>query len=194
MKVNKVGFKKLDTISFIVDAVDNDYYGTEGSEYLTANHKDLKVTVVINDVRIGWNNSISVYDLALRNLDHKPYYNHWWYSGTKEEGKVAGNWSVFQPFTCSCGESGCAGIWDGIYVKERGYSVEWRAKREDGYGFLPKTFFNFEKSQYKQAFKALLSDIELISKEFDLVVDPGYCEEQLVKGLDFMKYVKENQN
>lgn len=184
MKVNKVGFKRFDTIGFIVEAVPNEYYGSRDGDYLTEHHKDLKVTVVINDVRIGWNNSISVYDLALRNLDHKPYYSSWWYSGTKQEGKVAGNWSVFQPFTCSCGESGCAGIWDGIYVRERGYSIEWRAKREDGYGFLLKTFFNFEKSQYKRAFMELLSDIERLSKEFDLVVDPGHCEEQLVTGLN----------
>lgn len=183
MKVNKVGFTNLDKISFIVDAVDNDYYGTEGSEYLTANHKDLKVTVVINDVRIGWNQSVDVYDLVLSNLSHKPTW------GVQGEQNW---WSVFRPFTCSCGDSGCAGIWDGIYVRERGYSIEWRAKREDGYGFLLKTFFNFEKSQYKRAFMELLSDIERLSKEFDLVVDPGYCEDQLVTGLDFLKYVKEN--
>lgn len=175
----------FDRISFIVDAVDNEYYGNEGSEYLTPNHKDLKITVVINDVRIGWNNSICVYNLALKNLDHKPY----WHS--KDKNPI-GTWSVFEPFTCSCGHAGCAGIWDGIYVRERGYSIEWRAKREDGYGFLPKTFFNFEKTAYKRAFKVLLSDIERLSKEFDLVVDPGYCEDQLVTGLDFLKYVKEN--
>lgn len=181
----------FDKISFIVDAMPNDYYGTDGSEYLTQNHRDLMVTGVINGVRIGWNQKVDVYDLALRNLDHKPYYNHW--SGPKLDGKVIpdAKWSVFRPFTCSCGDSGCAGIWDGIYVRERGYSVEWRAKREHGYGFLPKTFFNFEKIQYKRAFIELLSDIEHLSKEFDLVVDPGYCEDQLVTGLDFLKYVKE---
>ena len=174
----------LDKIGFIVDAVTNDYYGKEGSEYLTPDHKDLKVTVVINDVRIGGPAFVDVYSLALKNIDHKPY----WYGETKP----CGNWSQFTPWSCSCGEAGCAGIWDGIYVRERGYSVEWRAKREDGYGFLPKTFFNFEKSQYKHAFKVLLWEIEELSQEFDLVVDPGYCEEQLVTGWDFLKYVKEN--
>lgn len=182
----------FDKISFIVDAVPNEYYGSEDSEYLTLNHRDLMVTVVINDTHIGWKNSVDVYDLVLRNLDHKPKYSHW--SGEKLDGKDIpdAKWSVFQPFTCSCGVSGCAGIWDGIYIKERGYSIEWRAKREDGYGFLPKTFFNFEKSQYKHAFKTLLWEIEELCQEFDLVVDPGHCEEQLVTGCDFLKYVKEN--
>ena len=186
----------FDTISFIVDAMSNDYYGTDGSEYLTQNHRDLMVTVVINDVRIGWNQKVDVYDLALRNLDHKPYYSHW--SGPKLDGKVIpdAKWSVFQPFTCSCGCAGCAGIWDGIYVRERGYSIEWRAKREDGYGFLPKTFFNFEKSQYKHAFDGILTQIVGLCSDYPntiLVVDAGHCEEQLVTGIDFLEYVRENR-
>lgn len=175
----------FDKISFIVDAVPNEYYGKEGSEYLSEHHRDLQVTVVINDGRIAWNNSVCVYALALKNLDHRPYWN------PKDKTPI-GTWSVFEPFTCSCGHAGCAGIWDGIYIKERGYSIEWRAKREDGYGFLPKTFFNFEKSQYKHAFKVLLWEIEELCQEFDLIVDPGHCEEQLVTGWNFLEYVKEN--
>lgn len=185
----------FDRISFIVDAMPNDYYGTDGSEYLTQNHRDLMVTVVINDVRIGWNQKVDVYDLALRSLDHKPYYSHW--SGSNLDGKVIpdAKWSVFQPFTCSCGCAGCAGIWDGIYVRERGYSIEWRAKRDDGYGFLPKTFFNYEKTAYKRAFDELLAQIVGLCSDYPnsiLVVDAGYCEEQLITGWDFLKYVKEN--
>ena len=177
----------FDTISFIVDAVPNEYYGSEGSEYLTNQHRDLMITVAINDVRIGWNQNVDVYDLVLSNLSHKP---HWGVQGEQNW------WSVFRPFTCACGDSGCAGIWDGIYVRERGYSIEWRAKREDGYGFLPKTFFNFEKSQYKRAFDDLLTQIIGLCSDYPntiLVVDPGHCEEQLVTGLDFLEYVQENK-
>lgn len=76
-------------------------------------------------------------------------------------------------------------------MRERGYSIEWRAKRDDGYGFLPKTFFNYEKTAYKRAFKVLLWEIEELCQEYDLVVDPGHCEEQLVTGWDFLKYVKD---
>lgn len=173
----------FDRINFIVYAIPNDYYGSEGSEYLTKDHKDLMVTVIINDVRIGWAQKVDVYDLILCHMSHKPW---WGVEGSQNY------WSVFRPFTCSCGDAGCAGIWDGIYIKERGYSIEWRAKREDGYGFLPKTFFNFEKSQYKHAFNVLLWEIEELCQEFDLVVDPGHCEEQFVTGWDFLKYVKEN--
>lgn len=183
-----------DTISFITEAVPNEYYGTERSEYLTENHHDLKITVLINGTPVNWNSHIDVYDLVLRNLDHKPRYNYW--AGPKHEGKVIpdAKWSVFQPFTCSCGVASCAGIWNGIYIKERGHSIEWRAKSDDGYGFLPKTFFNFEKPQYKQAFANLLTSIIGLCSDYPntiLVVDQGHSEDQLVTGLDFLEYVKE---
>lgn len=180
MKVNKVGFKRFDTISFIVDAVDNDYYGSRDGDYLTEHHKDLKVTVVINDVRIGGPAHVDVYSLVMKNTKCK---SDW------------GDWSAFYPWACSCGDAGCAGIWSGISVRERGYSIEWRAKREDGYGFLPKTFFNYEKSQYKRAFDGLIAQIVGLCSDYPntiLVVDPGHCEEQLVTGLDFLEYVREN--
>lgn len=180
MKVNKVGFKRFDTISFIVDAVDNDYYGSRDGDYLTEHHKDLKVTVVINDVRIGGPAHVDVYSLVMKNTKCK---SDW------------GDWSAFYPWACSCGDAGCAGIWSGISVRERGYSIEWRAKREDGYGFLPKTFFNFEKSQYKRAFDDLIAQIVGLCSDYPntiLVVDAGHCEEQLVTGIDFLEYVREN--
>lgn len=170
----------FDRINFIVDAIPNDYYGSEGSEYLTKDHKDLKVTVVINDVRICGPVHVDVYSLIMKNTKCK---SDW------------GDWSAFYPWVCSCGDAGCAGIWSGISVRERGYSIEWRAKREDGYGFLPKTFFNFEKSAYKRAFDALIAQIVGLCSDYPntiLVVDAGYCEEQLVTGIDFLEYVREN--
>lgn len=170
----------FDTISFIVDAMPNKYYGSRDGDYLTEHHRDLKVTVVINDVRIGGPAHVDVYSLVMKNTKCK---SDW------------GDWSAFYPWACSCGDAGCAGIWDGIYVRERGYSIEWRAKRDDGYGFLPKTFFNFEKSQYKHAFDELLAQIVGLCSDYPntiLVVDAGYCEEQLVTGIDFLEYVREN--
>lgn len=67
MKVNKVGFKRFDTISFIVEAVPNEYYGSRDGDYLTEHHKDLKVTVVINDIRIGGPAHVDVYSLVMKN-------------------------------------------------------------------------------------------------------------------------------
>lgn len=170
----------FDTISFIVDAVPNEYYGSRDGDYLTEHHRDLKVTVVINDIRIGGPAHVDVYSLVMKNTKCK---SDW------------GDWSAFYPWACSCGDAGCAGIWSGISVRERGYSIEWRAKREDGYGFLPKTFFNYEKAAYKRAFDGLIAQIVGLCSDYPntiLVVDPGHCEEQLVTGIDFLEYVREN--
>lgn len=71
MKVNKVGFKRFDTISFIVEAVPNEYYGSRDGDYLTEHHKDLKVTVVINDIRIGGPAHVDVYSLVVKNTKCK---------------------------------------------------------------------------------------------------------------------------
>lgn len=62
------------------------------------------------------------------------------------------NLTDFYPFTCSCGVAGCASIWDGILVKWRKNSVEWRIKdKRDGYEkILDKMFYSFDRKQYEQ--------------------------------------------
>jgi len=46
--------------------------------------------------------------------------------------------------TCSCGCAGCAGIFDGVAIKRRRYTVEWR----DVDCGLPKPFYSFSVEQY----------------------------------------------
>lgn len=62
------------------------------------------------------------------------------------------NLTYFYPFTCSCGVAGCASIWDGVNVKWRKKSVEWRIKdKRDGYeNILDKMFYSFDRKQYEQ--------------------------------------------
>ena len=62
------------------------------------------------------------------------------------------NLTDFYPFTCSCGVAGCSSIWDGIHVKWRKNSVEWRIKdKRDGYeNILDKMFYSFDRKQYEQ--------------------------------------------
>lgn len=62
------------------------------------------------------------------------------------------NLTDFYPFTCSCGVAGCASIWDGIHVKWRKNSVEWRIKdKRHGYkNILDKMFYSFDRKQYEQ--------------------------------------------
>lgn len=57
-------------------------------------------------------------------------------------------YSGFYPWTCSCGVAGCNGIFDGVHLKVRGRSVEWKVKKNMGYKFLDKTFYQFDKQDY----------------------------------------------
>lgn len=52
-------------------------------------------------------------------------------------------------FTCSCGNAGCANIWDGVTVKNRRHTVEWRIPKDSDYLFLDKRFYSFSKIQYE---------------------------------------------
>lgn len=82
------------------------------------------------------------------------YGNRYWYPIEDDYDTVVvtprndNKWSEFQPFTCSCGVSGCAGIWDGVHLKVRKHTVEWRMKKNCGYEFLDKLFFQFDREQY----------------------------------------------
>lgn len=76
---------------------------------------------------------------------------------TSCKGKLVSTCSDFYPFTCSCGVAGCASIWDGIYIKERKHSIEWRIPENSGYKFLDKRFYSFDKKEY-------LSEIERLKQ------------------------------
>jgi hypothetical protein len=53
---------------------------------------------------------------------------------------------------CSCGVPACAGIWEGVKVKRRRYTVEWR---DIDCGF-PKKFYNFKRGEYDAAIEKTL--------------------------------------
>lgn len=77
-----------------------------------------------------------------------------WYRECREKWGIKDcDWSVFHPFTCDCGVAGCAGIWDGIYVKIRKHTVEWRLKPDSGYDFLNQRFYSFDRVQYEKTHK-----------------------------------------
>lgn len=138
----------------------------------------LTIQIKLNGGVVEWND-IDIYSLALYWMNHEP--------GQFPEFIR----SAFQPFSCSCGIAGCAGIYDGIYIKERKYSVEWRAKKEDGYEFLPKTFFSFEKHHYASAFNKFffwLMTQEDVDKK--LCVDLGYYSGDETTVEDFFNWLE----
>jgi hypothetical protein len=124
----------------------------------------LKVVLEINGTAIKWNH-VDVYSIAHYWANHDP------------DGFTRQRFSLFEPFSCSCGVAGCASIWDGIYIKTRKHSVEWRTKLENGYGFLPKTFFSFERAHYLQAQKDFMHWLSIQENtEKKLCIDLGHFE------------------
>lgn len=145
----------------------------------------ISIQIKINDKSVKFDH-VDIYSLAKYYLNHKP----------KDWPEVT--WSCFQPFTCSCGDAGCAGVWDGIYVRLRKHSVEWRAAKEDGYGFLGKTFFSFDREQYEREFDHFLNFL-YFAPEQDIgnlrwtnYVDLGYDEGDETSVEDFFKWLNWN--
>ena len=100
--------------------------------------------------------------------------------------------SGFYVFNCSCGEPGCAGYWNGIRVKARKKTVEWRVTVEDGYEFLGQNFFSFDKTQYINETIGLQNKIRQVEKELGRKV---FIDESWNHGLisldDTIKFFKE---
>lgn len=164
--------KLVDTSTFnnTIGKVDENYKGPEKLDLIDYEKvKGLALTDIIIEINgkdVKWN-YIDIYSLFFYSLDSKTE----WEKGYSE-------YSAFEPFTCSCGVAGCAGIWNGIYVKNRKYSIEWRAKKEDGYGILDKNFYSFDKRRYISALKQLHRDLTFLDDKLDTkaVVDMGYCD------------------
>ena len=93
------------------------------------------------------------------------YTKCYWYPNCDIEQEVVyqdneKEYSSFYPFTCSCGVAGCNGIFDGVHLKVMGRSVEWRVKKNMGYEFLDKTFYQFDKQDYFSMIERLKGDIK----------------------------------
>lgn len=108
-----------------------------GQLYLTG---ELTVNNIKNDFYIDL---VSIIASAIDS--YVPTNRKW----TKNHGKHAAHpWHVFTPFSCGCGVAGCAGIHDGIAVRPRKHTIEWRLPKDMGYEFLGKNFFSFDRAHY----------------------------------------------
>ena len=131
--------------------------------------KQIKTSVIINS------------ELVNHYTDLFAFFQHFQETNSREI-EIIGKWkgrcsSSFEPFTCSCGVSGCAGIWEGVYQKTRKWTTEWRIDDKDhnGYNFLDKSYYQFHRKSYEQeivkAWKWLYDNQELI------ISDDGFDDE-----------------
>ena len=121
---------------------------------------DIECTVEINGKEIKHYTDLYAFLRELVNKSAVSNYANW--SGESYKNTGTGyiaitkawyyNLTCFYPFTCSCGIVGCSSIWDGIHVKWRKNSVEWRIKdKRDGYEkILDKMFYSFDRKQYEK--------------------------------------------
>tara|TARA_R110000744_G_C19371770_1_gene563140 strand:+ start:16608 stop:17105 length:498 start_codon:yes stop_codon:yes gene_type:complete len=148
---------KLDTIELVGSWVDVSEY-QKGCSLL---HIDVK----INNEVVETSNSVDVFRA----------YSNWFNSNNGWYPQQ--NRSCFYLFSCSCGDAGCAGIWNGIRVKVRKNTVEWRVKKKDGYEFLDKTFYSFDHKQYEKAYNDFFFWLGMQDDvDSKLCTDLGYYE------------------
>lgn len=72
--------------------------------------------------------------------------------------------------TCSCGVSGCAGIFYGTTIKVRRKTVEWR----DIDSGLPKRFYSFDRNQYKSVVNKITEYLQYIASQNEMNNADGY--------------------
>lgn len=117
----------------------------------------LTVDMILNGKKVVWSEGVDVWSVLYYSFQHRPEWG----------GKLY-DYSAFYPFSCSCGDAGCAGIWGGIKVRVRKHTVEWRINKDDGYGgFLDKTFYSFDRRQYEKAYKNFIHWMEGHSYDVD---------------------------
>lgn len=129
----------MDTIKIELSVTDNNYLDT---------------TLLINNTPVNCYTDPFSFLFYWKESTNRQYNIHY--------NIVAKDDSEFYPFTCSCGIAGCASIWNGILVKWRKNTVEWRLadKVKDGYNFLDKSFYSFDRKEYVQLVKDVLSFAE----------------------------------
>ena len=81
--------------------------------------------------------------------------------------------------TCSCGSSGCAGVFDGTEVKKRKHTVEWR----DVDCGLPKRFYRFDREEYEKVVEKSVTLVkEIVSNRvpFDLTFENEHLYDPII--------------
>lgn len=116
----------------------------------------------------------------------------------KNEKSITLRNPYFAFFTCSCGDMGCAGIYDYVYVSYTDTTISWimniKAYREildiDEEGYLE---IIFNRKQYNEAvenLKALLENIDTLSIRKEILNKIDFCDDGKISMLEENDMVK----
>lgn len=154
-----------DTLAYVIEKGINEQYDQDMVEWVENGSWEQekpvlhwgKLDLVINGSII--NHYVDYHELSRVTTQHQCYYSDYF----DEVLYPKHEHSMFYPWTCTCGVPGCDSIWDGVHLKVRGHSVEWRIKKNMGYeGFISKRFFTFDKSQYFDIIAEIKREMDLI--------------------------------
>lgn len=76
-------------------------------------------------------------------------------------------YNMFYPITCSCGDHGCAGIFEPVSCKVRKHTVEWRIPPCRGYDELSGKFLSFDRKLYELAVSEFLAAPETCTEDYE---------------------------
>lgn len=144
---------KLDTINYQLERKLNDTYDSEmkewydsGCDYDEPEMSYIDFHLIINDELIR--GTTDYRELINTTTQRQCYESEYHLPEHNVEIRNSHEYSHWYVFTCSCGIAGCAGIWDGIHLKVRKHTVEWRVGKNMGYDFLGKRYFQFDRKGY----------------------------------------------
>ncbi|MCY9866460.1 hypothetical protein OTK49_28375 [Vibrio coralliirubri] len=86
------------------------------------------------------------------NTNVSAFFSHYNVDATMQKQVLGGGYYVessFYPLSCSCGVAGCNDFHDGIYQKNKKYSVEWRVEPKFYANHLSKRYYSFPITNYR---------------------------------------------
>lgn len=90
------------------------------------------------------------------------------------------NFAEFDLFTCTCGESGCAGFNTKIIQSKSGDKVKWVFPNDESYQ-VEKLEYEFDKKEFEEEFQQLYNKMLKLEKEelyFVTSLSPKYSEDE----------------
>ena len=92
-------------------------------------------------------------------------HSKWWRAERNSQDPTLSN---FFPISCSCGNPGCAGIYEGIQVRYRRHTVEWVVPVHKGYPAF-KPIYRFSRQEYEALILSVLQFYTSLSTENPLI-------------------------
>lgn len=162
--------------------------GEDGKEIYDKD-RFIHTTLYINDKRVtspaptketlmdySADGDVSSYtDFIFRSKNNRPRY--------LKDGEKS-RYSAFTPITCSCGQAGCAGIWDGVHSFHKKDIVKWKITDPKTKKMLGAKYLSFDKKQYENEIEKIW---EFLHENKDVILYEYGSKVTIKETLEFYK-------